>query len=103
MIWVRALTVRLLPIGLSAGTSPETPPRPWSPWQAEQANWTKSCAPAATCGSIRAAPERAAARSGCEPPNVAAASTAAVEQPPRKHHTRAGRRIEEQIVDRKRP
>jgi hypothetical protein len=37
---------------VSAGTSGETPPRPWSPWHCEQAKPTKSCAPAATCGSI---------------------------------------------------
>ena len=37
---------------VSAGTSGETPPRPWSPWHCEQAKPTKSWAPAATCGSI---------------------------------------------------
>ena len=51
MIVVSALTVRLLWIGWSAGTNGETPPFPWTPWQAEQANWTKRCAPIATCGS----------------------------------------------------
>ncbi len=39
---------------VSAGTSGETPPRPSSPWHWAQANWTKSCAPAATCGSTAA-------------------------------------------------
>src|SRR3984893_11750058 len=36
----------------SAGTSGETPPRPRSPWHCAQANNVKSCAPAATWGSI---------------------------------------------------
>src|ERR1700693_3425652 len=36
----------------SAGTSGETPPRPRSPWHCAQANEEKSCAPAATGGSI---------------------------------------------------
>src|SRR6266568_6081389 len=39
---------------LSAGTSGETPPRPRSPWHCAHANSEKSCAPAATCGSIGA-------------------------------------------------
>ena len=54
MIFVSWATVRNFPIGLSAGTSGDTPPRPCSPWQAAQANWTKSWPPAATCGSIAA-------------------------------------------------
>src|SRR6266568_7084270 len=37
---------------VSDGTTGETPPRPWSPWHCAHANWEKSCAPAATCGSI---------------------------------------------------
>ena len=48
MIVVSALTVSDLPTTFSAGTNGETPPRPRLPWQAEHANCTKSCAPAAT-------------------------------------------------------
>ncbi len=43
------------PTPVRAGTSGETPPRPCMPWHLAQANWTKTCAPAATFGS-KAAP-----------------------------------------------
>ncbi len=42
--------MRLWPTVFSAGTAGSTPPRPWKPWHWTQANWTKVCAPAATCG-----------------------------------------------------
>src|SRR6476646_2055107 len=37
-----------LPTAVRGGTAGDTPPRPRSPWHLTHANWTKSCAPAAT-------------------------------------------------------
>ena len=45
-------TVSALPTVVSAGTSGEMPPRPWSPWHWTQANCTNVCAPAAIVGSM---------------------------------------------------
>ena len=49
MIELSWAVVSCLPTLVSAGTSGETPPRPWTPWHCAHANPTKSCAPAATC------------------------------------------------------
>src|SRR4249920_241814 len=54
MIDVSWSTVRLGARFWSAGTLGETPPSPRSPWHCAQANWTKACAPNATCGSTGA-------------------------------------------------
>jgi formate--tetrahydrofolate ligase len=48
--------VSSVPTPFSAGTSVETPPRPFSPWHCEHANCTNTYAPAATIGSTVAAP-----------------------------------------------
>src|SRR6476620_6323546 len=50
MIERRLSAVSVRPALVSAGTYGETPPRPCSPWHWAQPNWTKSCAPGATCG-----------------------------------------------------
>ena len=55
MMWRSAAAVRLDATPFSAGTSGETPPRPFSPWHWAQAKVAKSWAPAATCGSTVAA------------------------------------------------
>ena len=54
----------LWPTVFSAGTAGETPPRPCRPWHWAQANWTKSCAPAATCGDTFAEAARRARPDG---------------------------------------
>src|SRR5690349_20353942 len=48
MIFVSCGTVKAVPSWFTAGTSGETPPTPPMPWHCAQANWEKSCAPAAT-------------------------------------------------------
>src|SRR6478609_2839313 len=48
MMCVSCATVNALPSVFSAGTSGDTPPAPPMPWHWAHANWTKSCAPAAT-------------------------------------------------------
>src|SRR3954470_24117111 len=47
-------TVRLGARLCNAGTYGEMPPAPRSPWHCAQANWTKACAPTATCGDTAA-------------------------------------------------
>jgi len=54
MMCVSWSTVSVLPAVVSEGTSGETPPWPFRPWHWAQANWTNSCAPAATFGSTAA-------------------------------------------------
>jgi hypothetical protein len=55
MMWRSAAGVSFDATPFSAGTSGETPPRPFSPWHWAQAKVAKSWAPAATCGSTVAA------------------------------------------------
>ena len=75
MIRLSAGTVRALWIGCSAGTYFETPPFPWSPWHAEQANWTNRCAPIATWGLTAV---RAPADDGLPPAGPVVSRTTAV-------------------------
>ena len=54
MMCVSWAAVRLWPTLFNAGTAGSIPPRPCMPWQSTHPNWTKVCAPAATCGDTDA-------------------------------------------------
>jgi hypothetical protein len=68
MMWRSSAAVSFDATPFSAGTSGETPPRPFSPWHWAQAKVAKSWAPAATWGStvVAAAVVAATAEGGVD-------------------------------------